>query len=265
MIKFFRKIRQKTLTDPPERASSVRAGNKFSKYLLYAIGEIVLVVIGILIALQINNWNENRKNKIAEADYYCRILDDFELNEKLIDETTELTTHRIKLCKKLIIDLNTLPNDRSKILNDFVAAVRQDIFVPSTITFDDLTSSGQLKLLTDIKLKNRLIKHSTFLNNTLNLLQENRNELIKKVMTYESAIKFGYQDIDYLNQELDKELIALFPKNNWTNDPTNPIFLKFQDNLVFIVAMFIRQKQHLSNLKKELQEPIELLKDKKCK
>ncbi len=239
--------------------------NKTGKYFKYAIGEIVLVVIGILIALQINNWNENRKNKIAEADYYCRILDDFELNKKLIDEAFDLTTNRVKLCKELIIDLNNLPNDRSKILNDFVVAVRQDLFVPSTITFDDITSSGQLKLLTDIKLKNRLIEHSTFLNNTLNLLQENRNELIKRMMVYESVSDFGYQDIDYLKQELDKEIIALLPKNNWVNDPTHPIFLKFQDNLVFIIAMFIRQKQHLSNLKKELQEPIVLLKDKKCK
>mgnify|MGYP001591841413 CR=1 FL=1 len=51
MIKFFRRIRQGLLSE-----------NKFSKYLLYAIGEIILVVIGILIALQINNWNEKRKN-----------------------------------------------------------------------------------------------------------------------------------------------------------------------------------------------------------
>jgi len=49
MIKFFRKIRQKLLTE-----------NKFSKYLIYAIGEIILVVIGILLALQINNWNNQR-------------------------------------------------------------------------------------------------------------------------------------------------------------------------------------------------------------
>ena len=55
MIKFFRKIRQKMLTD-----------NKFSKYLLYAIGEIILVVVGILIALSINNWNENNKQRIKE-------------------------------------------------------------------------------------------------------------------------------------------------------------------------------------------------------
>ena len=239
--------------------------NRPLKYARYAIGEIVLVVIGILIALQINNWNENRKNKITEADYYCRILDDFELNEKLIDETSKLTTNKIKLCKELIIDLNKIPNNRSEILNNFVLALRQDVFVPSTITFEDLTSSGQLKLLTDIKLKNRLIEHSTFLNNILNLLKENRDEIIDRMADFEFISEFGFQDIDYLKRELDKEHIALLPKNNWTNDPNNPIFLKFQDNIVVYIAMLIRQKQHLSNLKKEMQEPIELLKDKKCK
>ena len=52
MIKFFRKIRQKLITD-----------SSFGKYLIYAIGEIILVVAGKLIALQVNNWNEKRKAK----------------------------------------------------------------------------------------------------------------------------------------------------------------------------------------------------------
>lgn len=254
MIKFFRKIRQNLLSE-----------GKTGKYIKYAIGEIVLVVIGILIALQINNWNENRKNRIAEADYYCRILDDFERNEKLIDDTSELINNKIKLCKELILDLNKIPNDRGEILNKFVYALRQDVFVPSTIAFEDLTSSGQLKLLTDLKLKNRLIQHSTFLNNILNLLQENRNEILKRMGDFELVSDFGFQDIDYLNQELDKELLDLLPNNDWTNEPNNPIFVKFQDNLVFFIAMLIRQKQHLSNLKKEMQEPLKLLKDKNCK
>jgi hypothetical protein len=73
MIKFFRKIRQKMLAE-----------NKFSKYLLYAIGEIVLVVIGILIALQINSWNDNRKAKIVENNFFANVLLDLERdNEKL--------------------------------------------------------------------------------------------------------------------------------------------------------------------------------------
>ena len=65
MIKFFRKIRQQLLSDLSSEASA-KGGNKFSKYLLYAIGEIILVVIGILIALQINNWNENSQLKKKE-------------------------------------------------------------------------------------------------------------------------------------------------------------------------------------------------------
>ncbi len=50
--------------------------NKTGKYLKYAVGEIVLVVIGILIALQINNWNENRKLDTKTQDYYVQLLDD---------------------------------------------------------------------------------------------------------------------------------------------------------------------------------------------
>jgi hypothetical protein len=58
MLRFFRQIRQRLLTDyPPDQA---RRAGRFSKYLLYAIGEILLVVIGILLALQVNNWNEAR-------------------------------------------------------------------------------------------------------------------------------------------------------------------------------------------------------------
>tara|TARA_R110000744_G_C19341610_1_gene559505 strand:+ start:1282 stop:1512 length:231 start_codon:yes stop_codon:yes gene_type:complete len=66
MIKFFRHIRQKILTE-----------NKFSKYLLYAIGEIVLVVIGILIALFINSWDQDRINKKNEYKYLDNIKKNF--------------------------------------------------------------------------------------------------------------------------------------------------------------------------------------------
>ncbi|MBP1841693.1 DUF6090 family protein [Formosa algae] len=67
MIKLFGKIRQKLLSE-----------NKFGKYLTYAIGEIVLVVIGILIALQINNWNENRKLQAEITDIYKQIVIDLD-------------------------------------------------------------------------------------------------------------------------------------------------------------------------------------------
>lgn len=63
MIKFFRRIRQKLITE-----------NRIRTYLVYALGEIVLVVIGILIALSINNWNEIRKNRHAEQELYKTLI-----------------------------------------------------------------------------------------------------------------------------------------------------------------------------------------------
>ena len=69
MIRFFRQIRQRLLTE-----------NRFSKYLLYAIGEILLVVIGILIALQIDNWNEWKKERQIEQEVLQSLIKNLELN-----------------------------------------------------------------------------------------------------------------------------------------------------------------------------------------
>jgi hypothetical protein len=74
MLRFFRQIRQRLLTD-----------NKFSKYLLYAVGEIILVVIGILIALQINNWNEERKERQSEKQILLSLSQDFKANLSALD------------------------------------------------------------------------------------------------------------------------------------------------------------------------------------
>jgi hypothetical protein len=71
MIKFFRRIRHRLVTE-----------NKFSKYLYYAIGEIVLVVIGILIALQINNWNEGRKELGKGREIMQEIKENLEYNNE---------------------------------------------------------------------------------------------------------------------------------------------------------------------------------------
>jgi Family of unknown function (DUF6090) len=69
MIKFFRSIRKNMINE-----------NKTGKYLKYAIGEIVLVVIGILIALSINNWNQERKDRILEKEYLTRLLEDIKFD-----------------------------------------------------------------------------------------------------------------------------------------------------------------------------------------
>ena len=73
MIKFFRRIRKKLLAE----------GNTV-KYFKYAVGEIVLVVIGILIALQINNWNENKKKKATFKYHLESLVEDLKRDQWLL-------------------------------------------------------------------------------------------------------------------------------------------------------------------------------------
>ncbi|GAA4817738.1 DUF6090 family protein [Litoribaculum gwangyangense] len=91
MIKFFRKIRQKLLSE-----------NKFSKYLIYAIGEIILVVIGILIALQINNWNENQKNNEKEISIAKELYIELNENQISVKNQLELWENRDKKISEVI-------------------------------------------------------------------------------------------------------------------------------------------------------------------
>ena len=98
MIKFFRKIRQKLLTE-----------NKFSKYLIYAIGEIILVVIGILIALQINNWNDWRKYRVKEKEVLVNLSENFELNIESLKSDIEIL-QEFNVSSRIV--LNVLDNQQ---------------------------------------------------------------------------------------------------------------------------------------------------------
>jgi len=85
MIKFFRPIRKDLIEK-----------NKTGKYLKYAIGEIILVVIGILIALSINNWNEENKNEIVEQNFYKEILNDLEKDKVKLEGLRVFYNNRIE-------------------------------------------------------------------------------------------------------------------------------------------------------------------------
>ena len=98
MIKFFRKIRQKLLAE-----------NKFNRYLIYAIGEIILVVIGILIALQINNWNEWSKDRVKEKEVLVNLAENFELNIEALESDIE---QLLKFNTSSQIVLNVLGNQQ---------------------------------------------------------------------------------------------------------------------------------------------------------
>ena len=91
MIKFFRKIRQNLLSE-----------GKTGKYLKYAVGEIMLVVIGILVALYINNWNENQKEEKSEVLILKSLQKDFIENKKIYSDIIDNQMLVVENCKSLI-------------------------------------------------------------------------------------------------------------------------------------------------------------------
>ena len=101
MIKFFRHIRYNLMSQNKTGTSS-EASAKAGKYLKYAIGEIILVVIGILIALQINNWNENRKEKESLNAIYDLVISDLESDLKTIPEVLKYNNSKSPLLKHII-------------------------------------------------------------------------------------------------------------------------------------------------------------------
>ena len=136
MIKFFRKIRQKILTE-----------NKFSKYLIYAIGEILLVMIGILLALEVNNWNENQKDREQEQIYLNRLLEELpdERGWNSAIKITESRTRDAKVNLERIFSQNV--RDTALFVNrafDIGSAFLRNPYIP---VYDELVSSGKLSIL----------------------------------------------------------------------------------------------------------------------
>ena len=110
MFKFFRNIRQSLLMK-----------DKISKYYKYAFGEIILVVIGILIALSINNWNEARKNRIEQLILINNIIEDLRLDSIHINKSLSEVGNQ----KKLVDDLISKSLDKKKQLNyEFIGLLR---------------------------------------------------------------------------------------------------------------------------------------------
>jgi hypothetical protein len=132
--------------------------NKTGKYIKYAIGEIVLVVVGILIALQINNWNEDRKDKKLEQNYLSKIHDEFKKNKEQFDviisihkQSYESSNWIIENHNQSDIDIDTL----RKHLKQFRFSYTYN---PSKSSIDAIINSGKLGVIRDDGLSNQLIE-----------------------------------------------------------------------------------------------------------
>jgi len=147
MIKFFRKIRYDLMNQ-----------NKTSKYFKYAIGEIILVVIGILIALQINNWNEQRKENSNEQAILKRLEKEFLSNREQLLDKIEFRNTMIVSCKKLLDYFDKPENATRDSIFVYLSTIQPPTFDPIE---NDLVSSGNIEILKDEALKQLLVNWST--------------------------------------------------------------------------------------------------------
>ena len=242
MIKFFRKIRQRLLTE-----------NKFSKYLLYAVGEILLVVIGILIALQINNWNENKKIESKRQDYYLQLLDD--LNKDKVDSKQTIKKFDNYL-KELEVYTNTFYTEELTPIQVYdeisKLPVLSTLLTYNTSTIESLHNSGDIGLIPS-KIRNRLID------------LKRQQDLIIKHAEYTDNGKNGI--IQNLNPLLGSTTL---PKR-LTNQPKLKEFLNIDENLKELILVYEgvhrwkgiseqATKDRLENMLKEIDITIQLIK-----
>lgn len=133
--------------------------NRVSKYLIYASGEIVLVVIGILIALQINNWNENRKNLAKEKAILKAIHNEFIQNRIQLDSTLHYHKRSLKYTSKLV---SMFPIDVKKINLDSVSkyafsTLTQFTYNPSQGSINAIINTSTFDLIQNDSLRTLLI------------------------------------------------------------------------------------------------------------
>lgn len=148
MIKLFRKIRQNLLME-----------NNNSRYFKYAIGEILLVVIGILIALQINNWNDDRKQKLVDQKYFQNLKNDLIGDTERLDQMITYSEEKVKAAKRM---MSQIKQDSIGSLYEFSDDMRTLLFVdefrPDQSTYNEMKSSGSFSKLQNDSLKLKMLK-----------------------------------------------------------------------------------------------------------
>lgn len=194
MISFFRKIRQKLLSQ-----------NRVTRYLVYALGEILLVVIGILIALQVNNWNENRKVDAAQIKLLTNFMVDLMADSVLLkdyesDLSAVMQTHKqLYLARKGILSFSEIENPQ---------------LIRGSIRYHSITLSNHPNIGTQVmddEIRNEILDYYQFLarvdNSYLqydNVVKETVRPYLAKNLTLNPDFLFDNEKEDKSPMDLDQ-------------------------------------------------------------
>jgi len=192
MIPFFRKIRKKMADD-----------NKPLKYARYAIGEIVLVVFGILIALQINTWNNERIEKRKEHSVLLGLHETFTDNLENLTNIIAMTRESFDSCNKMLSLMGPDASDYTTIEVDSLIdlIINYSTYDPSVGTLDDIINSGKLNIIQNPVLKANISDWSGLLNDA------NKDIQIANDHTFNVFVIYLMDKINFKNVPVPKRLI----------------------------------------------------------
>jgi len=214
MLKFFRKIRQGLLEK-----------GKFQQYVLYAFGEILLVVIGILIALQINNWNQDKKDRESERYFLSQLVLEIDEDILALEQENNRLQNQLPAIENLLVVLNKEPLTKEdfnrSVINYINTCWYAMAFKSNSATFEEMKSSGKLGLIKDKKLRNRVVIFYNAMANLENVFIE-ANEF-GRPHVIDMALKKGF--VKYLKYQK-----ATFSK--YYSDETLYEMRKYKDELI---------------------------------
>ncbi|GAA4268901.1 DUF6090 family protein [Hyunsoonleella aestuarii] len=227
MIKFFRKIRQNLLSE-----------GKTGKYIKYAFGEIVLVVIGILIALSINNWNENRKIIVQEQFILKRLKAD--INTDISSIVTQMEyNNRSKKELTFVIDviLGNTVTDLQNFRKNLRGLLAVNFFNHNKTTFNNIVSSGQIEYIQNKILTDSITK---YYNNNYKGWDSAMSDYTRNIM---APFMLNFDHVPQSNDGL--EGYENFTKVDINKSKINSKSIKeYQDNVFFL--NILRQKIFVS-------------------
>ncbi len=221
MIKFFRHIRK-----------SLIEKKQMGKYFKYAIGEILLVVIGILLALQINNWNEQRKERNTELNLMTGLQNEFKLNLKKINSAVQTSQNNIDACFRItdIIRNKTLSQE-SKHVDSLLGRLGIiATFDARRAVTDEIINSGKLDILKNDSLR-------VLISSWPAQLEEAKEDIGFTVDNYNhNLMPFLIDHFPLANAELTKnwedENIRMYTKpSHFTTNFTKLDLLKFENTI----------------------------------
>jgi hypothetical protein len=146
--------------------------NKFSKYLIYAIGEIILVVIGILIAISLNNVNENRKDSDREITFLLRLKDDIKQDINDLSQKDSIAALRETTSNEALEVFYKANTVRDIITADSLFKLTWSNILVNRKTYDELLNTSGIYIIKNKELRNQLTEYYTFIETLQQFVRE---------------------------------------------------------------------------------------------